>query len=41
MAVQQQRVPCSGVPTTSNIPNAQLTPLEEIINCVGSRGNHD
>jgi hypothetical protein len=36
MKIQQQRIPCSGVPTTSNIPNTQLTPLEEIIDRVNS-----
>jgi hypothetical protein len=36
MKSQQQRVPHSGVPVNSNVPNAQLAPLEEVVDRVNS-----
>jgi pantothenate kinase-related protein Tda10 len=36
MKSQQQRVPCSGVPVNSNVPNTQLAPLKEVVDRVNS-----
>ena len=36
MKSQQQRVPRSGAPISSSIPNAQLAPLEEVVDRVNS-----
>jgi hypothetical protein len=36
MKSQQQQVPYSGVPVNSNVPNAQLAPLEEVVDRVNN-----
>jgi pantothenate kinase-related protein Tda10 len=36
MKSQQRRVPHSGAPVSSSVPNAQLAPLEEVVDRVNS-----